>query len=113
MKSILTALIQPFALLSLLVPLMSATSLARAENCSSKDVVEYQAPTDLPKTAYLRFDAINLRHGPGLLHCVKYVAEDQRGAEVKILGENEGQWIYLEYQADRYWVHRGLLSTDR
>jgi len=86
---------------------------AHAEDCSSKDVVEYQTSADLPETAYLRFDAINLRHGPGMWHCVKHVAEDQRGAEVKILGENEGQWVYLEYQADRYWVHRRLLSTTR
>ena len=109
MKSILTALIQPFALLSLLVPLMSAASLARAENCSSKDVVEYQAPADLPKTAYLLFDAINLRYGPGTRHCVKHVAEGESGAAVEVLGE-DGYWLYIEYQADRFWVHRGLLT---
>jgi SH3-like domain-containing protein len=100
------------ALPLIMVSLMFAAP-AHSEDCSSKDVFEYQTSADLPETAYLRFDAINLRHGPGTRHCVKHVAEDQRGAEVKILGENEGQWIYLEYQADRYWVHRGLLSTTR
>jgi SH3-like domain-containing protein len=103
------------ALASTLLALVLTTStmlvaaLAHAEDCSSKDVVEYQASADLPKTAYLRFDAINLRYGPGTRHCVKHVAEGESGAAVEVLGE-DGHWLYIEYQADRFWVHRGLLT---
>lgn len=98
--------------LKLTMTTMLVVASAHAEDCSSKDVFEYQTSADLPEIAYLRFDATNLRYGPGMRHCVKHVAEGESGAAVEVLGEY-GQWIHIEYQADRYWVHRRLLSTTR
>ena len=57
-------------------------------------------------------NAINLRVGPGVRYCLKRVLADGLSKSFEVTSQHE-LWRQILLEGDFYWVHLGLLTSQK
>jgi SH3-like domain-containing protein len=81
----------------------------RVRDADARATWIYEPLTDRHPAVVVVRDLVNVRARPGTGHAIVFTAE--RSVNLLVLGR-EGQWLHVEHEVGRGWVHEALVWGD-